>query len=151
MTNENAFVMTGAEQGEVWPLIRQFHYSRRMPGNIQHIYVVRKPGGFFGDTGEPVAAAVFSIPGTRWSEDVLELTRLVRHPDYNHPLTALLGYCAKRLRVARHNLLVSFADWTQRHHGGIYQAAGWNYEGKRDRAMDGITLDGVFIPGRSCN
>ena len=143
--------MTGANQDEVWPLIRDFHYSRRMPGNIQHVYAVRKPGGFFGDHGEVVAAAVFSIPPTRWSEDVIELTRLVRDPNHPEPLSKLISFSCQWLRKQGWALAVSFADWTQSHHGGIYQASGWNYDGCRDRAMDGVMIDGVFKPGRSCN
>jgi hypothetical protein len=49
------------------------------------------------------------------------------------------------------DLVVSFADSTQGHHGGIYQASSWEYDGKRGRMMDGILLNGVFVPGRSCN
>jgi len=46
---------------------------------------------------------------------------------------------------------VSFADWTERHHGGIYQAAGWQYAGMRERRMDGLIVNGQFKSGRSCN
>jgi hypothetical protein len=49
------------------------------------------------------------------------------------------------------DLLVSFADATQGHHGGIYQAASWNYDGQRDRRMDGLLIDGHFMPGRNAN
>lgn len=143
--------MTGAQPEELWPLVRGFHYSRRMPGNIQHCYAIRKPGGFFGDTGEPVAGAIFSIPPTRWGEELIELTRLVRHPACDVPLSSLIAFSAGWLRKAGWALAVSFADRTQGHHGGIYQAAGWNYDGCRDRTMDGVMIDGVFKPGRSCN
>lgn len=144
--------MTGTTPDEVWPLVREHHYSRRMPSNIQHCYAVRKPGGLFGDYGdEIVAAAVFTIPPTRWSEPVVELARLVRTPDCAVPLSSLLSFACHHLRAAGWVLAVSFADWTQGHHGGIYQAAGWLYDGQRDRAMDGVLVDGVFIPGRSCN
>ena len=123
-----------------------------MPANIQHCYAVRRSGGLFGDFGDAIdAAAVFSIPPTRWGENVIELLRLVRRPNYNAPLTELLAFSCRWLRKAGVPLLVSFADWTQRHHGGIYQAAGWNYAGCRDRRMDGVVIDGQFWPGRSCN
>ena len=143
--------MTGAEPDEIWPLVRAHHYSKRMPGNIQHCYVMREDGGLFGDYGAVVAAAIYSIPPTRWSEDVIELTRLVRMPNVSEPLSRLIAFSADRLCRAGWALAVSFADWTQGHHGGIYQAAGWNYAGQRDRAMDGVLIDGVFKPGRSCN
>lgn len=143
--------MTGAKPEECWPLVRDFHYSRRMPSNIQHCYAVREPGGLFGDNGAALAVCMFSIPPTRWNEDVLELSRLVRSPDFRCPLSSLLAFACKHLKKAGWHLLVSFADWTEKHHGGIYQAAGWQYAGKRDRRMDGLIVEGVFVPGRSCN
>jgi hypothetical protein len=144
-------ILTGANQDEVWPLVRDFHYSRRMPGSIQHCYAIREAGGLFGETGEIIAAAIFSNPPTRWSESVLELSRLVRRDDATVPLTQLLGFATKWLKAAGHGLLVSFADRTHGHHGGIYQAASWHYAGFRDRRMDGLIIDGEFKPGRSCN
>src|SRR3954470_2536873 len=77
------------DPGEVWPLIRDHHYSHRMPSNIQHTYCWRSSGGLFGEHGPVVAAAMFSIPPTRWSEDLIELTRLVRAPDVAMPLSAM--------------------------------------------------------------
>lgn len=144
-------IFTGANADEVGDLIEAYHYSRRLPANLQHCYVARSLGGLFGDFGFPVAAAMFSVPPTRWGEDVLELSRLVRHPNYCAPLSSLLAYSCRQLKKKNRDLVVSFADWTQGHHGGIYQASGWYYGGKRERCMDGVLLDGVFVPGRSCN
>jgi hypothetical protein len=143
--------LTGANQSEIWPLVRSFHYSRRMPSNIQHCYAVRSEGGLFGHTGEVLAGIIFSIPPTRWSEDVLELSRLVRREDFSGSLSQLISFACNHLRKRGHHLLVSFADRTQSHHGGIYQASGWNYDGCRERRMDGLIINGTFKPGRSCN
>mgnify|MGYP003148366418 CR=1 FL=1 len=151
MTENSEAILTGADPAEVWPLVRDHHYSGRMPGSIQRCYALREPGGLFGDTGEVIAAIVFSSPPTRWSEPVLELSRLVRVPGCDFPLTKLISGACKYLKINGYDLAVSFADWTQNHHGGIYQAASWNFTGKRDRANDGVLVDGVFIPGRSCN
>lgn len=145
------FFFTGAEPDEVWPLVKAHHYSRRMPANIQHCYAVRSGGGLFGDFGPVLAAIVFSLPPTRWKEEVLELSRLVRQPGFSAPLSKLISFACSRLRINGWPLAVSFADQTQGHHGGIYQAAGWAYDGQRDRAMDGLLIDGIFKPGRSCN
>ncbi len=145
------FFLTGAEPDELWPLIKQFHYSRRMPGNIQHCYAIRSAGGYSGIRAKPSPGRSSAAPPTRWTEDVIELTRLVRHPGCDVPLTKLIAFSCHWLKLARHPLAVSYADWTQRHHGGIYQAAGWLYDGQRDRAMDGLVIDGHFKPGRSCN
>lgn len=147
----DAMVFSGADGAEIEPLVKKFHYSRRMPSNIQRCYSLRLAGGLFGHTGEVIAGVIFSIPPTRWSEEVLELSRLVRRPDCVWPLTKLIAEACFWLKKSDHHLAVSFADWTQRHHGGVYQAAGWNYAGMRERAMDGVLIDGVFKPGRSCN
>lgn len=144
-------IFTGAEPDEVWPLIKDYHYSRRMPSNIQYVYTLRKPGGLFGDTGAIEAAIIFSIPPTRWSENVLELSRLVRLPECDSALSRLIGLACDALRKHHVALLVSFADRTHNHHGGIYQASGWKYDGLRDRQMDGLIINGKFVPGRSCN
>lgn len=134
-------------------LVRKHHYSRRAAAAVQVVGTWSAPGGLFGDRGEPVAACVFSIPPTRWSEEVLELSRLVRAEGV--PLPPLSGLIAQTVRFVRQSrrghLLVSFADATHSHHGGIYQAASWNYAGQRDRAMDGLVIDGTFHAGRSCN
>ena len=135
---------------EAADLVMRFHYSRRIPSNVQFIGTLHQPGGLFGDYGKAVAAVFFSIPPTRWSEPVLELSRLVQDGS-RPPLSLLIGNACKALRKQGADLLVSFADRTHGHHGGIYQAASWAYDGCRDRRMDGLMIDGSFWPGRSCN
>ena len=133
-------------------LVERHHYSGRAPSNIQAVATLHENGGLFGDFGPAVAACIFTIPGTRWSAEVWELARLVRRPDTHPALSSLIGKAVQWIkRTGKIDLLVSFADWTQRHHGGIYQASGWQYAGQRDRRMDGLTVNGVFVPGRSCN
>jgi hypothetical protein len=131
-------------------LVRRFHYSKRPPANVQIVATLHDDGGLFGDYGDAVAACYLCIPPTRWSEAVLELARLVR-VDRRIVLTPLIAAACDAAKRQGHDLLVSFADRTQGHHGGIYQAASWAYAGCRDRNMDGVILDGVFLPGRSCN
>ncbi len=48
------------------------------------------------------------------------------------------------------DLVVSFADATQGHHGGVYQAASWNYHEQRASQNDGFLIDGEFVPRRTC-
>jgi hypothetical protein len=137
-------------QDEARDLVERYHYSGRVPANVQFCGSLHEGGGLFGDFGRCVAACFFSIPPTRWSEDVLELSRLVR-ADYTVPLSHLISASCKALKRNGFDLLVSFADRTHQHHGGIYQAASWNYGGCRDRQNDGLIIDGMFWPGRSCN
>jgi len=133
-------------------LVKEFHYSHRMAGNIQLVGTWHRDGGLFGDYGQAIAAVVFSVPPTRWSEPVYELSRLVRREDAQISLSALIGQtCAFLARSNETDLIVSFADWTQGHHGGVYQACSWKYDGCRGRSMDGCVINGVFIPGRSLN
>lgn len=150
MTVPYAFRVGHLEEASA--LVRAHHYSRRPPANVQVVGTWHEPGGLFGDYGAAVAACFFSIPPTRWSEPVLELTRLVRRPDVCIPLTGLIAATCKHLgKSGDADLLVSFADRTQGHHGGIYQAASWRYGGARDRRMDGVLVGGAFYPGRTCN
>jgi len=132
-------------------LVMKYHYSHRWPSVIEACGTLHQPGGLFGNLGEAVAACVFGIPPTRWSEAVLELERLVRRDDVSVPLTGLISAtCEDVRRRGTFDLLVSYADWTQGHHGGIYQAASWNYDGQRERAQDGLVVNGKFVPGRMC-
>jgi hypothetical protein len=140
------------QESEAAYLVMRYHYSRRMPSAIQLVGTFHRDGGLFGDSGEAVAACIFSIPPTRWAEPVWELSRLVRADGVRVPLSRLIKLtCVYVKRKGLCDLLVSFADWTQRHHGGIYQAASWKYAGQRDPRMDGVFINGQFVTGRNCN
>lgn len=132
-------------------LVLEHHYSHRWPSNVQCVGTWHLPGGLFGDSGEAVAACVFSIPPTRWGHPVLELIRLVRNPLCETPLSGLVSETASWAHKRGWPLLVSFADSTVGHHGGIYQACSWNYDGQRPPRMDGVVINGLFVPGRTAN
>ena len=135
---------------EASELVLRHHYSRRVPSNVQMIGSLHLDGGLFGGDGPMVAAAFWTFPPTRWTEEVIELARLVRGDD-RVPLSFLLSKCVQELRRQGHDLLVSFADRTQGHEGFVYRASNWNYAGCRERRMDGLIVDGAFVPGRTCN
>lgn len=137
-------------KNEADDLVIVYHYSKRPPANVQQVVTWHLDGGLFGGDGAAVAACFFSIPPTRWSELVWELSRLVRVPECDKPLTGLIAEACK-LAKNKIDLVVSFADRTQKHHGGIYQAASWKYAGVRERAMDGVIIANTFHAGRSCN
>jgi hypothetical protein len=138
------------EVEEAKRIVALHHYSRRWAGSTL-TGTFHLSGGLFGNCGETVAACVFATPPTRWSEPVVELVRLVRKPGPRVPLSKLVSMTIARVRAMGYDLAVSFADAAQDHHGGVYQSCGWHYAGKRERAMDGLIVDGVFVPGRSCN
>ena len=135
---------------EAASLVRQFHYSKRPAANVQAVGTWHMPDGLLGLPGTCIAACCFSIPPTRWTEEVIELSRLVRTPDSAPPLTQLIRLTLARL-PQQFDLAVSFADKTQGHVGYVYQAAGWKYSGARERCMDGVVIEGKFYAGRSCN
>ena len=133
-------------------LVKQWHYSHRVPSNVQLVGTWHLPGGLFGDMGDAIAACYFSLPPTRWAEPVWELARLVRAEGVPcPPLTGLISLTCGWAKRHGADLLVSFADQGEGHHGGIYQAASWHYNGQRESAMDGVIENGVFIPGRTAN
>ncbi|MEJ0020716.1 MAG: hypothetical protein WDN25_30040 [Acetobacteraceae bacterium] len=133
-------------------LIIRHHYSGRAPSLVMMCGTWHRDGGIFGDRGEIVAACVFSIPVARRKEKVLELTRLVRVPGCRAPLTGLISRTVKQIvRERLTDLIVSFADTEQGHHGGIYQAASWRYGGRREARKDGVMVNSVFVPDRTLN
>jgi hypothetical protein len=133
-------------------LVMSHHYSGRWPSSVSLVGTWHADGGLFGDSGEAVAACVFGQPAARWGQPVLELSRLVRTPDAIVSLSGLIAATTRWVkRKALADLVVSFADATVGHHGGIYQACSWNYDGQRNPRMDGVVRDGVFVPGRVAN
>lgn len=140
---------TGRRQ-EAESMVIEYHYSRRIPSNIQMVGSLHLDGGLFGGDGPMMAASFWSIPPTRWAEPVLELSRLVRGNE-KVPLTMLISKSVKELRRKGYDLLVSFADKTQGHEGYVYRAANWNYSGCNEKRMDGLLINGSFVAGRTSN
>lgn len=146
----NALHFRTGQYSDACDFVEKHHYSHRTPANIQLIATLHKSGGLFGDAGEIVAAVFFSIPPTRWAEDVIELSRLVRASEKVF-LSSLISKSCSVLARNGHNLVVSFADRTHGHFGGVYQSSSWIYAGSREKRMDGVLVNGAFIPGRSAN
>jgi len=148
-------VMTGAIPDDVWPLVRDYHYSHRMPSNIHQCFAWRSAGGLFGDRGEPLAAAIYGQPVNRsWPIDALELQRLVRRDDFDGKLSAFLSWSLRWLRGNTNvPFVISYADSGKGHHGGIYQATGWKFVRETGQYQDGIInrKTGEYIHGRQCN
>lgn len=141
--------LTG-QNGEASVLIERHHYAGTFPAAPVLVGSLHAPGGLFGDQGPMLACCVYAYPPTRWSEDVIELVRLCRTPAASVRLTELIARTTdqcRRLRLA--DLVVSFADASHGHHGGVYQAASWRYHGQRDPQNDAVIVDGQRIPRRS--
>jgi hypothetical protein len=147
-------VMTGATADELWPLVRDFHYSGRSAGLVRHAFAWREPGGLFGETGEPQAGITYSQPVNRnFPPDCAELSRLVRREGFSAPLSSFVAWSLRWLRSATETpFVLSYADTTQGHHGGIYQACGFIYVGATSPGHIGFDApDGSFVHGRICN
>ena len=127
-------------------LVVRHHYS----GTFHPVFVLMGTAHLW--SGECVAACCFRTPPARWSYPVLELARLVRKPDIKIPLTWLISKTVRAVSCAgAYDLLISNADRTHGHHGGVYQSASWFYSGLKERQNDGVIVDGKLIAGRACN
>lgn len=128
-------------------LVLDHHYSHRLPQAVRCCVSAVQDGVTIG-------AVYFSSPPTRWSETVLELIRLVKHPA--HPdlqLTKLISVGRKTVKktLPEEDLIISNADSTFGHHGGVYQASSWNFHEQRKPRLDGFIIDGTFVGRRTCN
>ena len=81
-----------------------------------------------------------------------ELTRVALKNIHITPVSKILSISIKMLK--KHcpglKLIVSYADATQNHHGGIYQATNWIYEGEFAKEQ-GIRIKNKIIHRRSLN
>lgn len=130
------------------PLVLKHHYSHRMPIAIKLCY------GHVDEAARTLkACCIFSHATGRWEgHNLWELTRLVRTPDYGDPLTRLIAKAVGHIRGDKlTDLIISFADAEEDHHGGIYQACSWIYGGMVERRLDGFNINGIFVPARTCN
>ncbi len=135
---------------ECVPLLVAEHYSHKCPKNVKFTFADLN----YGPPRRPLACCTFSGPAGRFenASGIWELSRLVRLPDYDRPLTKLISKAMGWIRQEKMaELLLSLADLEEDHHGGIYQACSWVYSGVRDERLDGFNIDGVFVPARTCN
>lgn len=131
---------------EAKQLIEKYHYSGKMPTGVQFVGTFHRNGGLFGDQGECVAACVITGTARKWNGLCLELSRLVRKEGVEVSLSSLISKTCKEIkRRELIDLIVSYADTSKGHHGGIYQAASWIYNGQRDSYFDGVYINGEFI------
>lgn len=135
------------ETEEMRPLIHDLHYSKRMPGIHVGNFALWTPGGLWG----PVAVATFSIPPSRWSEPVVEMTRLVWRENIVSQLPELVKFGCEQMKELGHFLIIAYADQGQNERGIIYQFSDFQYNGLRKPRMDGLLINDIFVPGRSCN
>ena len=119
--------------GEAKLLVGAYHYSGKLPPATVFPFVCTV-------VGHPVLACCFGTGAGRWKLPVLELTRLVVDPSYRGVvfLSSFVSRCIFYIKKnSDYDLLISYADPSHGHHGGIYQALSWDYHG-REKGNPGI-------------
>lgn len=114
--------------------VEHWHYSRTMPAGKLARVGAWEDGQFigvvlFGRGAAQHIARPFGLQQT----DVCELVRVALR-EHKSAVSRILAIALKMLRKAMPGvrLVVSFADSTQGHHGGIYQASGWTFVGSEE-------------------
>lgn len=146
-------------RGEVSPLLIAHHYAGARIPNARYVFGARV-------AGRMEAAILIGGASARWENaNVVELVRLVRTPEYSFPLSSFISWSIRQIKTDHYDLLLTYADPAQGHHGGVYQASGFFYGGQGaieppgrpekknhfQSLIDGFFIDGVFVPRRSCN
>ena len=86
--------------------------------------------------------------GYKYNE-ILELTRFCIHPQYQKRNLAswFISRCIKKLKseYKQYKCLISFADTTFNHNGGIYKASNWEFDGEVNPSYWYVDKDGSRI------
>jgi hypothetical protein len=111
--------------------VQNWHYSRSLPAGK-----LFKMGAWEGEIY--VGCVIFAYGATPnlgkpYGLVQIEICELVRVALRSHqwPVSRIMRFALKALRDVNPGLrlVVSFADPEQGHHGGVYQATGWEYTG----------------------
>ena len=111
--------LTRGKLADAMPFLLEHHYLRRRTADPMFVFQ------WVDDAGVTQAVAVFCAPSNRYfGKGSVELSRLVRLPSYDGPLTQFLSRCLSELRKdpRRLKFLLSYADSTVGHRGVVYQA-----------------------------
>jgi hypothetical protein len=114
--------------------VEHWHYSRKMPRSKLARIGVWEDERFvgaviFGVGATPEIGKPYGLVQT----EICELVR-VALTDHRVPVSRVVAIAVRLLKRAMPGLrlIVSFADTSQGHHGGIYQAAGWTFVGSEE-------------------
>lgn len=127
----------------------RWHYSRSVPASRMMIVGVWEAGVFkgvvcFSRGSTPLIGSPYGL--TQFQ--VCELTR-VALDTHQTPVSRIVAIALRMLKAKAPDLelIVSYAAGEHGHHGGIYQAGGWLYEGPMD--SHGFMIKGRFTHCRS--
>lgn len=115
--------------------VTHWHYSKAMPSSKSVKVGVWEDGEFIG-------VVIFSGGANKNQFKCLdigpmegcELTRVALKSGHKSQVSRIVSIAMKFLKKSNPKLkvVVSFADPSEGHHGGIYQAMGWIYSGRSD-------------------
>ena len=112
--------------------VEHWHYSRRMPMPPIVSIGVWEDGAYIGCVlFSRGANAQLGVPYGLGMTECAELVRIAL-ASHAAPVTRIVAIALKFLRSNSPGLrlLVSYADPSEGHHGGIYQGGGWVYSGR---------------------
>lgn len=131
--------------------VEHWHYSRSMPAGKTSKVGVWEDGRFVGVViFSRGAAQHIGTPYGLKQTEVCELTR-VALTTHQTPTSRILAIAVKMLRQLSDGLrlIVSFADSSQGHHGGIYQANGWVFVGSMEYHT--LKVNGRIVHPKTCH
>jgi hypothetical protein len=118
--------------------VEHWHYSRRMPMPPIVSIGVWEDSAYIGCV--LFARGANMNIGTPYGLSMTQCAELVRVAITSHatPVTRIVAVAFKFLRSSSPGLrlLVSYADPSEGHHGGIYQGGGWVYAGRGSEATE---------------
>ena len=129
--------------------VEHWHYSRSLSASKSARLGVWEDGAFigvvlFGWGNNRNMPKMFKLEQTECAE--LLRVALTKHAA---PVSRIITIAARLLRAEFPSMraLVSYADPSQGHHGGVYQGAGWIYTG-RSVANEAYEVNGVMLHKR---
>ena len=131
--------------------VKHWHYARALPQGKKVCFGVWETSGFVG-------AVVFS-QGANWRmgrpyglgfDECVELTRVALR-GHVAPVSQIVADALRQLKSSHSSvqMVISYADPAQGHHGGIYQAGNWVYLGRTPSGYSFRLPDGRLVHKRS--
>lgn len=123
-----------------------WHYSKKIPSSMQKLFKIgiwenENFSGviIFGHGANPQIGSPYNLS----IYECCELTRVAMKPKHNFPVSRCLSIAMKLLKKIhpKMRLIVSYADQSHGHHGGIYQATNWVYVGS-SKGVPGYHFNG---------
>lgn len=130
--------------------VMHWHYSQAMPAGKLVKHGVWEDGEFVGAILYGMGANnALARPYDVVPHEACELVRIAMRR-HEAPVTQVLARSLRMLRETNPGLrlVISYADPEQGHHGGVYQAGGWLYDGVAG-TTDEYVFRGKRMHGRS--